>query len=136
MRFLAIDHLAMCCHDVNKQVEWYCKIMGMKRVGDDGKWPASVVIGFEGNTNGGAMMELMPVRDPGASAETFARFQHGLRHFAFRVDDFDAAYKRLGEMGVKFLFEPVQAVGGGKIVSFRDPEGNEVQIVQRSGTDK
>jgi predicted enzyme related to lactoylglutathione lyase len=48
-----------------------------------------------------------------------------------RVSDFDAAYAKLKEAGVEYLFEPVIAVGGGRIVSFRDPEGNEVQIVQR-----
>jgi hypothetical protein len=40
-------------------------------------------------------------------------------------------YSQLKELCVEFLFEPVIAGGGGKIVSFRDPEGNEVQIVQR-----
>jgi len=74
----------------------------------------------------------MPVRDEGSDAADMARFQHGMRHFAFRVADFEAAYKRLKELGIKFLFEPVTAIGGGKIVSFRDPEGNEVQIVERN----
>ena len=37
---------------------------------------------------------------------------------------------------MKFLFEPVVAVGGGKVVSFRDPEGNELQIVQRNEKSK
>jgi len=32
---------------------------------------------------------------------------------------------------LKLMFEPVAAVGGGTISSFRDPEGNELQIVQR-----
>jgi len=131
MRYLAIDHLAMCCHDVECQADWYCTQFGMKRIAVDGKTPPAVLIGFEGNTGGGAMMELMPVRDPGADADTFARFQHGMRHFAIRVTDFEAAYARLKDLGVKFLFEPVPAMGGGKTVSFRDPEGNEVQIVER-----
>jgi len=131
MRGLCIDHLAICCRDVRRQADWYCEIFGMKQIGADGKIPESVLIGFDANARGGAMIELMPVRDPGEDAETFARFQHGLRHFAMRVANFDDAYKSLGELGVKFLFEPVTAVGGGKIVSFRDPEGNEVQIVER-----
>jgi catechol 2,3-dioxygenase-like lactoylglutathione lyase family enzyme len=55
-----------------------------------------------------------------------------LRHLALRVSDFDEAYRRLKNLGVRFLFEPITALGGGKIVSFRDPEGNELQIVQRN----
>jgi len=48
------------------------------------------------------------------------------------VTDFDAAYRDLKAAGVTFLFEPVAALGGGRVVSFRDPEGNELQIVRRS----
>jgi predicted enzyme related to lactoylglutathione lyase len=77
------------------------------------------------------MLELMPVRDPGPPPVELPRFCQGLRHFAVRVSDFDAAYEQLTAAGIKFLGETVIAVGGGKIASFRDPEGNEVQIVQR-----
>jgi catechol 2,3-dioxygenase-like lactoylglutathione lyase family enzyme len=74
----------------------------------------------------------MPIKHPGRPKPVdVPRFCQGLRHFAVRVSNFDQAYAQLKEAGVTFLFEPVQAVGGGKIVSFRDPEGNEVQIVQR-----
>jgi predicted enzyme related to lactoylglutathione lyase len=52
------------------------------------------------------------------------------------VSNFDEAYGKLKTLGVKFLFEPIAAVGGGKVVSFRDPEGNELQIVERNGKPK
>jgi catechol 2,3-dioxygenase-like lactoylglutathione lyase family enzyme len=74
----------------------------------------------------------MPVKDAGPSPAETPRYQPGLRHLALRVSDFDEAYRRLKNLGVKFLFEPIAALGGGKIVSFRDPEGNELQIVQRN----
>ena len=50
---------------------------------------------------------------------------------ALRVSDFDDAFHYLKERGVEFLSEPGDATGGGRIVSFRDPEGNELQIVER-----
>jgi predicted enzyme related to lactoylglutathione lyase len=50
---------------------------------------------------------------------------------AFRVESFDAAYASLKQLGVRFITEPGEALGGGKTVLFRDPEGNELQIVQR-----
>ena len=77
------------------------------------------------------MIELMPVRDQGSKPAEVPSFAPGVRHVALRVSDFDRAYAMLKEAGVTFLFEPKTAVGGGKIVSFRDPEGNELQIVQR-----
>ena len=132
MLYTAIDHPAISCNDVRKLATWYCNNMGMKIVGDNGQEPASLLLGYDENLRVGATLELMPVKNPGGiPAADVPRFCQGLRHFAVRVSDFDQAYEQLKELGVEFLFEPVIAVGGGKIVSFRDPEGNEVQIVQR-----
>jgi glyoxylase I family protein len=131
MLFTAIDHPAISCYDVKKQVDWYCRHLGMNIIADNGETPPSFVIGYGQDMKNGAVLELMPVRDAGVSPAELPRFCPGLRHLAVRVSDFDRAYARLQEAGVKFLFEPVIAVGGGKIVSFRDPEGNEIQIVQR-----
>ncbi|MGD0541908.1 MAG: VOC family protein [Tepidisphaeraceae bacterium] len=129
MLYLGIDHPAICCHDVNGQVQWYCRHLGFKQIASNDKTPPSVLLGFE---EGGAMIEVMPVKDTGPSPAQTPRFQPGLRHLALRVSDFEEAYRRLNNLGVKFLFEPVQALGGGRCVSFRDPEGNELQIVQRN----
>ncbi len=129
MLYLGIDHPAISCHDVNQQAEWYCRHLGMKRIASNGKTPPSFLIGYDG---GGAMIELMPARNPGPEPARSPRFQPGLRHLALRVSDFEEAYRRLKNLGAEFLFEPVEAVGGGKTVSFRDPEGNELQIVQRN----
>jgi len=78
------------------------------------------------------MIELVAAKDAGPRADSFKRFQPGIRHVALRVNDFDAAYARLKELRVAFTVEPGEAMGGGKTVLFRDPEGNELQIVQRS----
>jgi glyoxylase I family protein len=130
MPYLCIDHPAISCHDVNGQADWYCKNFGMQVLVTDGKTPPSLLVGYPGDCTA---LELMPVRDSGPEPAKTPRFQPGLRHMALRVSDFHAAYDELKAAGVNFLFEPVQAVGGGLIVSFRDPEGNEIQIVQREG---
>ena len=129
--FTAIDHPAIACNDVRKLTQWYCDVLGMRVIGDNGKTPPALVIGYDHNTHGGAVLEMMPVRDEGPEPREVPRFCKGLRHFALRVDDFDAAYEHLRKAGVEFLGEAGQAVGGGPIISFRDPEGNELQIVQR-----
>jgi len=130
MLYLSIDHPAISCHDVDRQVQWYCQNLGMKLIASDANNPPIVLVGYEGEA---AMIELMPVKDTGPNPAQTPRFQPGLRHLALRVGDFQEAYRRLKALGIKFLFEPVEAVGGGTIVSFRDPEGNELQIVQRTG---
>jgi len=136
MLYQSIDHPAISCQDVAAQVSWYCQHLGMKLLYSDGATPATVLLGYGQSTGDGPMIELMPVRDPGPNPDSFARTQPGIRHLALRVSDFDEAYRRLRDVGVTFLFEPVVAVGGGKVVSFRDPEGNELQIVQRNEKSK
>jgi glyoxylase I family protein len=132
MFFSTFDHPAIACLDVNRQIEWYCATLEMKIIATDGKTLPSVLLGYDQNMQGGTKLEMMPARDAGQAPEKFARFQPGLRHLALRVNNFDQAYNHLKRLGVEFLFEPIDgAVGGGKIVSFRDPEGNELQIVER-----
>jgi glyoxylase I family protein len=130
--FTGIDHPAIACHDVDAMIRWYERHLGMRLIASNGQTPASVVMGYgEGGVRGAAMIELMPARESGPEPIDHARFAPGIRHVALRVSDFDRAYAALKAAGVTFLFEPTVAVGGGKIVSFRDPEGNELQIVQR-----
>ena len=130
--FLALDHPCIACADVRKQVEWYCLALGMRVIATDGKEPPGFLVGYDPGVAGGAMIELVPAKDRGPRADTFKRSQPGIRHVALRVTDFGAAHARLKELGVTFTAEPGEALGGGRTVLFRDPEGNELQIVQRS----
>lgn len=129
--FIALDHPAISCHDVRKLTRWYCDVLGMQVIGDNGKEPPALVIGYDADTHSGTVLEMMPVRNDGPEPRDVPRFCPGIRHFALRVKDFDAAYEHLKKADVEFLGEKVIAVGGGAIISFRDPEGNELQIVQR-----
>jgi glyoxylase I family protein len=131
MLFTGLDHPAIACQDVRKLGRWYCETFGMRVLAQNDADPPAMVIGFGEGLSGGAVIELMPAKDPGPGPATFARFQPGIRHVALRVSDFDAAYARLRAAGVTFTTEPGEAVGGGRTVLFRDPEGNELQIVQR-----
>jgi catechol 2,3-dioxygenase-like lactoylglutathione lyase family enzyme len=130
--FLAIDHPAIASYDVEGLAEWYCHNLGMQVIATNGQTPPAMVIGYGDSIAGSAaVIELMPANDPGPRPETFTRFQPGIRHIALRVSDFDEAYEQLKFRGVRFHTEPGQALGGGKTALFRDPEGNELQIVQR-----
>lgn len=129
--FLALDHPCIACADVRKQVEWYCLALGMRVVATDGKDPPGFLVGYDDNPAGGAMIELVPAKVSGPRADTYGRSQPGLRHVALRVKEFEPAHARLKALGVTFTTEPGEALGGGRTVLFQDPEGNELQIVQR-----
>jgi catechol 2,3-dioxygenase-like lactoylglutathione lyase family enzyme len=136
MLFASIDHPSIASYDVEGLAEWYCRNLGMRIIATNGGAPPSVLVGFidaseTGVANAGAMIEIMPANDPGPRPETFTRMQPGIRHIAIRVTDFAAALEQLTALGVRFTTEVGEALGGGRTVLFRDPEGNELQIVQR-----
>ena len=129
--FIAVDHPAIACRDTRRQTDWYCRRLGMRVVAQNDADPPTTLVGYDTDLKHGAVIELMPARDEGPRPASVARFAPGLRHLALRVNDFDAAFAALRQNGVEFLSEPGVATGGGRIVSFRDPEGNELQIVER-----
>jgi len=136
MLFASVDHPSIASYDVEGLAEWYCRNLGMRIIATNGAEPPSVLVGYadvekQGVSGAGAMIEIMPANDPGPRPETFTRMQPGIRHIAIRVTDFEAAYGQLAALGVRFTTEVGEALGGGRTVLFRDPEGNELQIVQR-----
>ena len=131
MLFEAIDHPAIACADSQRLIDWYCQNLGLRVIASNDQTPPSAILGYSADACGGAMIEMMPAKEPGACPAQTPRFCPGLRHLALRVGNFDTAYAQLETAGVKFLGQPIDALGGGRIVSFRDPEGNELQIVQR-----
>jgi glyoxylase I family protein len=131
MSFVAVDHPSIACQDLDGLARWYCDAFGMRVVARNDAGRRGILLGFDETTRGGAMIELTAATQPGAPPASFGRAQPGLRHVAIRVSDFDAAHARLTELGVAFTTEPHEAMGGGRTVLFRDPEGNELQIVRR-----
>jgi predicted enzyme related to lactoylglutathione lyase len=55
----------------------------------------------------------------------------GFRHVALRVDSIEAAKAELSRRGVKFEEEIRPAAGGGRVLFFKDCEGNLLHLVER-----
>lgn len=122
--FAGVDHLAIAARDPAALADWYCATLGFRAVSDNGKErPTRLLAG-----SGGGMIEMMP--DDGTPPVTRELFARGISHLAIRVSDLDAALARLRGLGVE-VAEPVPAAGGGRVATFRDPEGNVVQVVER-----
>ena len=47
------------------------------------------------------------------------------------VDDIHSAYQRLHAKGVEFLREPEKEHWGGYVATFKDPDGNVLQLLQQ-----
>jgi glyoxylase I family protein len=115
---------------------WYCDAFGMQVVARNDVGRRGVLIGFDGAAPGASRDRADGCERRRAGAGEHRSCGAGWRHVAIRVSDFDRAYARLKELGVcSFTTEPHEAMGGGRRPFVRDPEGNELQIVQREATD-
>lgn len=122
--FAGVDHVAIAAADPAGLAGWYCETLGFRALSDNGKdRPTRLLAG-----PGGGMIQMMP--DDEAPPPGRELFDRGLSHLAIRVSDLDAALTALRQRGVE-VAEPAAAAGGGRVASFRDPEGNIVQVVER-----
>jgi glyoxylase I family protein len=122
--FAGLDHAAIAARDPARLADWYCETLGFRVLADNGKErPTRILAG-----SGGGMIEMMP--DDETPRPVRELFDPGISHLAIRVSDLDSAVALLRAAGVD-VAEPVQAAGGGRVASFKDPEGNVLQVVER-----
>jgi predicted enzyme related to lactoylglutathione lyase len=67
----------------------------------------------------------------GKHSEVHGRNADPARHIAgLATDDIEADFKRLIAAGVEFIEEPTPAGEGLRIATFKDPDGNYIQLLQ------
>lgn len=121
--FTGIDHPALAADDVVALTNWYCEVLGYKIFAKTDK-PIFII-----EAPDGTYIEMMPKDDRTRPERTICT--PGWSHLALRVSDMDAAMAALDKQGVRWEGAEFEAVGGGRIRNFTDPEGNVLQIVQR-----
>ena len=121
--FLGIDHPALAVKDVEKMTQWYCDVLGYEVIARNDK-PVYII-----KAPDGSFIEMMPEDESPRPQRNVCT--PGLSHLAFRVGDMDEAIVELDKCNVVWLGAEFEAVGGGRIRNFSDPEGNMLQIVQR-----
>ncbi|MGC8793331.1 MAG: VOC family protein [Bryobacteraceae bacterium] len=119
--FLGVEHTAIASPDPERLAAWYVDKLGF-----------TINYRYGGNVfvkaPDGAMLEIIPAEGerPPQTLKT-----PGLRHLAIRVADFDAALRRLKEIGVELLGDPVE-IEGNRLAFFTDADGNYLHIVHRA----
>ena len=105
--------------DLNKQLlPFYRDVVGLKVSMET---PGFVLLGDPG----------APALALGTHSEVHGRTADAARHIVgFDSDDVKADSARLKAAGVEFIEEPAQMPNGGWISTFKDPEGNLVQLLQ------
>jgi len=121
--FLGIDHPAIAVKDVEKITQWYCDVLGYEVFVRNEK-PVYII-----KAPDGSFIELMP--EDGSPRQERNVCTPGWSHLALRVSDMDKAMLELDKHNVSWTGPEFEAVGGGRIRNFTDPEGNMLQILQR-----
>jgi len=122
----SVEHIGLAARDTGGLKEWYASVLGAREVFTDGKTPPAFLL----ELNGGPLIEIYPADV--SRAETGNNRLAGWRHLALCVGSIESARDALRRRGVIFE-EPIKpAGGGGRVLFFRDGEGNLLHLVERS----
>ncbi len=119
--------------DQKKAVSFYCDTLGFKIKNDTpiGEHRWLTVVSSEQPE--GAELLLEPSDHPAVKPYKAALVADGIPAHSFRVDDLNAEYNRLGECGVVFTQEPMDA-GPVRMAVFDDTCGNLIQLIEMVDT--
>ena len=118
-----IDHPAIAVKDVDKMTDWYCDVFGYVKYFRHDK-PVWML-----KAPDNSLFEVMPVDDTTRPERTI--WTPGWSHLALRVKNIDQAIARLDSHNVTWTSDLIDAIGGGRVRAFSDPEGNMWQVVER-----
>lgn len=123
--FKALSHVAVRVTDVEKSVEFYCDVLGLRekfRLTDEEGNPHLVYV----QVAEGQFIELFP----GAEGANVRAKTSGLVHICLEVEDIQNAFAELAERGLKATGEP--KLGGDNSWQFwtTDPDGNPIEFHQ------
>lgn len=114
-----VDNAHYWTKDMDQAVSFYRDLLGLSlrlRAGED--WAEFDV--------GGTTVAVHGTREGHAPPQAGATV-------VFEVDDLDLAVRLLRERGVVFEGDVHEVPGSGRFASFRDPDGNLLQVFQREG---
>jgi len=134
---VSLDHVTITVKNLQKTVEFYRDLLGMKVLGqkviNDGHMK---IVWLQA---GGGMIEVFEFRPSTGKDQDATLPQNmqekdiGIRHLGLMVDNFDEIVRTLKAHKVPFTIEPTKADWCDlRLAFFRDPDGNIVEIL--SGT--
>ena len=120
-----LDHVMIRVADLEATLDWYQDHLDYE---EKGRWEAdtftNVYLGPEGVHDEGALLEITYNHD-----DRTYEMGDGWGHIAVRVDDVYDAYEQLMDEGVEDYRDPDSC--GGSYAFVKDPDGHEVEIVER-----
>ncbi len=121
--FTGIDHPGLAAEDVDQLASWYCEVLGYEKYFRHDK-PVWMLRAADGT-----LIEIMPKDNTPRPERT--TWTPGWSHLALRVSDIEKAIDYLDQKGVTWGGDIINAIGGGRVRTFYDPDGNMLQVVER-----
>ncbi len=128
LTFLGVDHSAVAANDVETLADWYCDVLGYQ------KWFRHQKPVWMLRAPDNTLLEVMPKDDTTRPERT--TWTPGWSHVALRVADIDKAIDWLDRRGIVWGGNLTNAIGGGRVRNFFDPDGNLLQLLERGEIDK
>ena len=124
----SVEHLGLAARNPAALKDWYVQFLGAKVVFETQAVPPAYFLKFPG----GVIIEIYQA--DASMSEVSNNKLSGWRHLAVRVHRIEEVRDRLVSQGVVFETEIKPAGGGGRILFFRDPDGNLLHLVERPAT--
>ena len=121
----SIEHIALPARDAAALRDWYIARLGAACIAPNGAEPPFFIKLPGANTT----FEVYAATS--STPQTEDNSLAGWRHLALRVDSIELARKELEGRGVIFNDPIKPAAGGGRVLFFKDCEGNLLHLVDR-----
>jgi catechol 2,3-dioxygenase-like lactoylglutathione lyase family enzyme len=121
----SIEHIGLAARNTPSLRDWYINMLGAEIVFSNNENPPAFLLRLPG----GAVIEIYPAHDHTEATQN--NRLAGWRHIALRVDSIETARTKLESRGVHFDEELKPAGGGGRVLFFKDEEGNLLHLVER-----
>lgn len=121
----SVEHIGLPARNAAALRDWYVAFLGAHCIAPTGDTPPFFIRPPGANT----LFEIY--NSTGANPVTEDNGLAGWRHLALRVDSLETARVELETRGVKFLDPIKPAAGGGRVLFFKDGEGNLLHLVDR-----
>jgi catechol 2,3-dioxygenase-like lactoylglutathione lyase family enzyme len=121
---ITVEHIGLAAKDTTQLKDWYVQKLGAEILFQMPQNPPAYLVRL-----GGMIIEIYNAAI--CDAQVGDNQVGGWRHLALKVDSLPKAKEWLSSRGVQFSEEVKPAGGGGKVLFFRDAEGNLLHLVER-----
>jgi glyoxylase I family protein len=121
------EHIGLAARDTRALKDWYVFALDAELVFEMRQDPPAFLVNL-----GGMLIEIYAAGS--SNDETANNRLAGWRHLALKVASIEAAKTHLEGRGISFSETIKPAGGGGRVLFFKDPEGNLLHFTERLPT--